>query len=240
MAQEADFYSAEEAAKVLGIPVRRVFGMLCDGELEGYQDEWARWRVPASAVRHVRRDPEPTTSDPLGASEDTVESRSTEGEARVEDAATTIVSSDGGPLWSSPSLADSSSGEETTQEVGEAPVSDGSGSYALTQGDDAEVTKLLPRGDHPEMAEPDSASNEIIRELAERLAEASAKTRELRDRLELAEVTEAALRENLERERQRADRESAQTKLQRGADEQFEERQSTEPGEGFWRRFLGG
>jgi hypothetical protein len=240
MAQEADFYSAEEAAKVLGMPVRRVFGMVCGGELEGYQDEWARWRVPASAVRSVRRDPEPTTSDPLGSSEDTVESRSTEGGACVEDAATTIVRNDGEPLWRSPSLADSPSGEETTQEVGEAPVSDGSGSYALAQSDDAEVTKLLPRDDHPETVVPDSASNETIRELAERLAEASAKTRELRDRLELAEVTEAALRENLERERQRADRESAQTRLQHGADGQFEERQAAEPGEGFWRRFLGG
>src|SRR4051794_35426720 len=55
---EADFYSAEEAAKALGIPVRRVFGMLCGGELEGTQDEWARWRVPASAVQRARHNPE--------------------------------------------------------------------------------------------------------------------------------------------------------------------------------------
>jgi hypothetical protein len=42
VAHEADFYTAEEAAKVLGIPVKRVFGMLCGGEMEGHQDEWAR------------------------------------------------------------------------------------------------------------------------------------------------------------------------------------------------------
>jgi hypothetical protein len=66
VAHEADFYTAEEAAKVLGIPVKRVFGMLCGGEMEGHQDEWARWLVPASAVQGARLSYEaPTYPDGL-------------------------------------------------------------------------------------------------------------------------------------------------------------------------------
>jgi len=78
MAKQADLYGPDEAAKLLGIPRIRLFGMLTSGELEGHQDEWARWRIPARAIRRARQDPEPP-SGPGGSSEDDAESRTAEG-----------------------------------------------------------------------------------------------------------------------------------------------------------------
>ncbi len=230
MAREADFYTAEEAAKALGIPVRRVFGMLSSGELEGHQDEWARWLVSASAVQGARRSPEPS-SDPGGLPEEDTGPLNAEDETHVLDAAATTVLSDGGPLSKPPSGAALLSSEETTQEATEAPVGGGPASYKRTESSDAAATEVLPLGDHGETAAPDETSDETVRELAEQLAAAVAKTRELRDRLELAEATEAALRESLERERQSTNKEGARVEQQREAAEQ---------GEGFWRRRLFG
>ncbi len=89
MAKQADLYSPDEAAKMLGIPRIRLFGMLTSGELEGHQDEWARWRIPARAIRRARQDPEPP-SGPGGSSEDDAESRvAEEGEAFSSEEKTT-------------------------------------------------------------------------------------------------------------------------------------------------------
>lgn len=216
MAKEADFYSPEEVAKVLGIPERRVFGMLCSGELEGHQDEWARWCVPASAL-NAPRDPKPS-SEPEGSA--------------GNDATATTVRSDRAPLWE-PSV-EVSSDEETTQEAVEAPVG-GTASHT----DDGETTQRLPRGNHRE-AVPDAASNETVRDLAERLAVAEAEARELRTRLELAAAAETTLRESLERERRRADRESARAERERRAAERLQEELRAERNEGFWQRLFGG
>ena len=82
MAKQADLYSPDEAAKMLGIPRIRLFGMLTSGELEGHQDEWARWRIPARAIRRARQDSEPPSAGPGGSSEDDAEFRiAEEGEA---------------------------------------------------------------------------------------------------------------------------------------------------------------
>src|SRR5215210_4337734 len=82
MAKQADLYSPDEAAKMLGITRIRLFGMLTSGELEGHQDEWARWRIPARAIRRARQDPEPPSAGPGGSSEDDAEFRiAEEGEA---------------------------------------------------------------------------------------------------------------------------------------------------------------
>jgi hypothetical protein len=241
MAQEADFYSAEEVAKVLEIPVRRVFGMLCGGELEGYQDEWARWHVPASAVQGVRRSLEPSSDLEEGPLKDDAEPRAAEDETRVGDAEATTVRSDGGPLLESPSDAALASGEETTQEADGVPVGGSHASYNREGSVDAEVTEVLPRDGYGETAAPDVASNETIRELDEQLATTTARIRELRDRLELAEATEAALRESLERERKKVDQESLLSERQRGAAAgQPEKEPAGERDEGFWRSLFGG
>jgi hypothetical protein len=55
MVREADYYTPGEAAKALGIPPIRVFAMLCSGELEGRQDERARWWVPVGAVERAQQ-----------------------------------------------------------------------------------------------------------------------------------------------------------------------------------------
>ena len=60
MEKQADLYSPDEAAKVLGVPAIQIFDMLTSGELEGHQDQWARWRIPASAVRGAHQDVEPS------------------------------------------------------------------------------------------------------------------------------------------------------------------------------------
>ncbi len=60
MAREADYYTAHEAAGVLGVSPARVRQMLRAGELEGergpslVEGAPGPWRVPASAVRAYR------------------------------------------------------------------------------------------------------------------------------------------------------------------------------------------
>ncbi len=242
MAQEADFYTAEEAAKVLGIPVRRVFSMLCSGELEGHQDEWARWLVPASAVQGARRSPEASPL-PGGLPEHDAGVRAAaEDETRVWDAAETTILSDGRPFLEPPVDVGSLGDEETTQETDEELVDSSSASRAYTESsDDAETAERLPLDGSSEAAASDEAPNETVKEITERLAAAAAKTRELRGRLELAEATEAALRESLERERRRIDQESTGAE-QHGAGgvERLEKEPAAERGEGFWRGLFGG
>lgn len=50
MAREADFYTPDEVARLLGLPHFTVLGLLARGQLEGHQDEQARWWIPATAV----------------------------------------------------------------------------------------------------------------------------------------------------------------------------------------------
>lgn len=67
MAREADFYTAGEAARLLGLSEIMVLGLLTSGQLEGYQDERARWCIPASIIdraRQAQREPD-NTVDPL-------------------------------------------------------------------------------------------------------------------------------------------------------------------------------
>jgi predicted site-specific integrase-resolvase len=63
MPREADFYTPGEAANMLGLTEFTVLGLLTSGQLEGHQDEEARWWIPAAAVDEaVRRSRD---SDPL-------------------------------------------------------------------------------------------------------------------------------------------------------------------------------
>jgi hypothetical protein len=119
MAKEADFYSAEETAKVLGVPERQVFGMLRKGELEGHQDEWARWRIPASALQRARRDTE-RSSEPDGSTKGDAGSRTAENEAGGDHPAAMVVRGGYAPLQKGG--AEEQSGEETTQEANEYTV----------------------------------------------------------------------------------------------------------------------
>ena len=63
MPKEADFYTPSEAANMLGLAEFTILGLLTSGQLEGHQDEQARWWTPAAAVEEaVRRDRD---ADPL-------------------------------------------------------------------------------------------------------------------------------------------------------------------------------
>src|SRR5918998_5325462 len=50
MSREANFYTLDEAAKLLGLAEYTILGLLTSGELEGQQDDQARWWIPTSAV----------------------------------------------------------------------------------------------------------------------------------------------------------------------------------------------
>lgn len=183
MAKEADFYSPGEVAQALGISERQVFGLLVSGELEGRQDEWARWRVSASAIRHVQRTPEPAAT--TGDDEDSQTARNDSS----DDAATT-TRIDGPPPWRSPGAG---GGQE--EEVGGAPASDS----------DEEATQNLPRVGYLGPLAPAAVPNEADPELDEG-AGSSAEARELRTRLQLAEQTRSDLKKEVRRLREENER----------------------------------
>ena len=240
MAQEADFYTVEEVAKVLGIPVRRVFSMLCGGELEGHQDEWARWLVPASALQEARRTLKPS-SYPDGLPEHDARSHAAaEAETRVWDAIETSILSDGEPPVESPVDTVSLMHEEITQEKDETPVGGTPASRTDKKVSEAETDEKLSLDGSSGAVASESILNETIKEITERLAAAAAKTRELRGRLELAEATEAALRESLERERRRIDRENTRAEQDGTEVEHLDKEPAAGRGEGFWRGLFGG
>lgn len=54
MPNEADFYTHGEVAKMLGLSELTVLSMLTSGQLEGHQDEQARWWIPSAAVSAAR------------------------------------------------------------------------------------------------------------------------------------------------------------------------------------------
>src|SRR5215213_120877 len=76
MSREADFYSPGEAANLLGLPEVTVLGLLTSGQLEGQQDEQARWWIPAAVVVEAARHAEnaqDSRESPSPASEETTQ-----------------------------------------------------------------------------------------------------------------------------------------------------------------------
>ena len=79
MAREADYYSAHEAARLLGVSPARVRQMLRSGEIEGERGPEVAggvpgpWRVPASALEaHRRGDRRPDPAAPQDDAAETV------------------------------------------------------------------------------------------------------------------------------------------------------------------------
>ena len=54
MPNEADFYTPGEVANMLGLAELTVLGLLTSGQLEGHQDERARWWISRAAVDAAR------------------------------------------------------------------------------------------------------------------------------------------------------------------------------------------
>ena len=88
MSREADFYTPGEAASLMGLTEFTVLGLLATGQLEGQQDEQARWWIPASTIADAARrsgtdaPPDPSAEETIAmapvssepeASEETVE-----------------------------------------------------------------------------------------------------------------------------------------------------------------------
>src|SRR5215213_9918171 len=72
MSREADFYSPGEAAQLLELSEYTVLGMLTTGQLEGQQDEQARWWIPASTIDHAARRSSGTDAPPDPSAEETI------------------------------------------------------------------------------------------------------------------------------------------------------------------------
>jgi excisionase family DNA binding protein len=62
MPKEANFYTPGEAAKFLGLAEITVLSLLTSGQLEGHQDERARWWIPSSAIHAARHSSEASAS----------------------------------------------------------------------------------------------------------------------------------------------------------------------------------
>jgi regulator of replication initiation timing len=67
MPREADFYTPGEAARLLGLAERTILGLLTSGQLEGHQDERARWWIPFGAIEAMQRSREASNSTDLSA-----------------------------------------------------------------------------------------------------------------------------------------------------------------------------
>ena len=70
--READFYTPGEAAQLLRLTEFAVLGMLTTGQLEGQQDEQARWWIPASTIDHAARRSSGTDAPPDPSAEETI------------------------------------------------------------------------------------------------------------------------------------------------------------------------
>src|SRR5215216_3661417 len=70
--READFYTPGEAAQLLRLTEFAVLGMLTTGQLDGQQDEQARWWIPASTIDHAARRSSGTDAPPDPSAEETI------------------------------------------------------------------------------------------------------------------------------------------------------------------------
>ena len=250
MSREADFYSPGEAANLLGLPEFTVLGLLTTGQLEGQQDEQARWWIPAAVVVEAARHAEnaqDSRESPSPASEETAQlgpipepaprtpQTDNDGQTTSESGWTTTDVA-ARALAVSPRtvrrLIDRGEleGRKLREGIVEAWEVAIDSLYALRDKREAEgqVRRIDPRTSverrEPPDIPPDTA--DYIRELTERLLRLSTEVGELRTRLELTAKTESTLQE---------ERDRPQVELERVREELEAERSK-----GFWRRLFGG
>jgi len=250
MSREADFYSPGEAANLLGLPEFTVLGLLTTGQLEGQQDEQARWWIPAAVVAEAAKhgeDAQDSRESPSPASEETTQlgpilepaprtpQTDNDGQTTSESGWTTTDVA-ARALAVSPRtvrrLIDRGEleGRKLREGIVEAWEVAIDSLYALRDKREAEgqVRRIDPRTSverrEPPDIPPDTA--DYIRELTERLLRLSTEVGELRTRLELTAKTESTLQE---------ERDRLQVELERVREELEAERSK-----GFWRRLFGG
>jgi regulator of replication initiation timing len=131
MAREADTFTPGEVARALGLTEFTVLSLLTSGQLEGHQDEQARWWIPASAIddaimrRSASTDAQPdssldeTTAMPPVSPRGSADTPATDTPASEE---TIQFEADAGPVQWTPSTDDdgqstSESGWTTTDQA---------------------------------------------------------------------------------------------------------------------------
>jgi excisionase family DNA binding protein len=250
LSREADFYSPGEAANLLGLPEFTILGLLTSGELEGQQDEQARWWIPAAVVVEASKhaDEAQDSRESLSpASEETTQldflsdpaprtlQTDTDGQSANESGWTTTDVA-ARALAVSPRtvrrLIDRGEleGRKVREGIVEAWEVAIDSLYALRDKREAEgqVRRIDPRTSVERREPPDIPpdTSDYIRELTERLLRLSTEVGELRTRLELTAKTESTLQE---------ERDRLQVELERVREELEAERSK-----GFWRRLFGG
>ena len=66
MSSEGNFYTMQQAAKVLGVPTQRVHVLIREGELEARRDETGRWLISVRSVDARREEPPPEPPEARG------------------------------------------------------------------------------------------------------------------------------------------------------------------------------
>ena len=264
MPREADYYTPGEAASLLGLSEFAVLGLLTSGQLEGQQDEHARWWIPTAiideAVRRAEESPgsgeppspsseETTQLDPspdlAGRTPETDyngQSASESGWTTTDVAARALAVSprtvrrliDRGEL----------EGRKVREGIVEAWEVSIDSLYTLRDKRESEgqVRRSDPRVSDERQVPPDVPPDtaDYIRELTERLLRLSSEVGELRARLELTAKTESTLQE--ERGRLEADLERVreERRLHQEEAERLRAELEAERSKGFWRRLFGG
>jgi excisionase family DNA binding protein len=135
MTREADFYTPGEAASLLGLTEYTVLGLLTTGQLEGQQDEQARWRIPASTIDDAARRTAGTDAPPDPSAEETIAMAPVSSEPQASEE-TIELESVAGRTSRTPSTHDEGEGRTET------PGGDAGGSS-----DDREGRTRPPSGD---------------------------------------------------------------------------------------------
>lgn len=134
MPKEADFYTTSQAAKLLGLTEFTVLGLLTSGLLEGQQDDYARWWIPAVALEEAlrrNRDADPV-ADPSTEETVAMETGSLMGS---EDTPTTDPpTSEDPPTTDTPASEETIELEPAAEPAGRTPSTDDAGQIASPSG----------------------------------------------------------------------------------------------------------
>jgi regulator of replication initiation timing len=267
MSRESNFYTLGEAAKLLGLAEYTILGLLTSGELEGQQDDQARWWIPATAVDKAAKLSEEEKAQvsgrsPSPPSEETTQlgtippptippttSSDTHGQS-ASDSGWTTTEVAARALAVSPRtvrrLIDRGQLEGRKIREGIVEAWEVSIDSLYTLRNKRESEGQARRGDQRVSVEekksadlpPDTAN--YIRELTERLLRLSSEVGELRTRLELTAKAESTLQDELDRLEDDLERVSEERRRHQEEAERLRVELEAERSKGFWQRLFGG
>ena len=267
MSREANFYTLDEAAKLLGLAEYTILGLLTSGELEGQQDDQARWWIPATAVDKAAKLSEEKEAEVAGRSPSPTSEETTQLGTILPPTISPTTSSDtygqsaGDSGWTTTEVAARAlavsprtvrrlidRGELEGRKIREGIVEawEVSIDSLYTLRNKRESEGQVRRGDHrvsveekkPADLPPDTA--DYIRELTERLLRLSSEVGELRTRLELTAKAESTLQDELDRVEDELERTSEERRRHQEEAERLRAELEAERSKGFWQRLFGG